>query len=97
MKSAQGRADALAYWVVSHHFEELGRAPRLLHGGFGLLTVGNLRKPRKKMTPTPAGAELLFLGRQMRNTGARFPLEHVVHSGGSVRGAPLELTAKVTA
>ena len=46
MKSVQGRADALAYWVVSDHFEELGRAPRLLHGGFGLLTVGNLRKPR---------------------------------------------------
>ena len=46
MKSAQGRADALAYWVVSDHFEELGRPPRLFHGGFGLLTVGNLRKPR---------------------------------------------------
>ena len=46
VKSVQGRADALAYWVVSDHFEELGRAPRLLHGGFGLLTVGNLRKPR---------------------------------------------------
>ena len=45
-KSAQGRVDALAYWVVSDHFEELGRPPRLLHGGFGLLTVGNLRKPR---------------------------------------------------
>jgi len=46
MKSVQGRARALAYWVVSDHFEELGRPPRLLHGGFGLLTVGNLRKPR---------------------------------------------------
>jgi xylan 1,4-beta-xylosidase len=45
-KSAQERVDALAYWVVSDHFEELGRPPRLLHGGFGLLTVGNLRKPR---------------------------------------------------
>jgi len=46
MKSVQDRAEALAYWVVSDHFEELGRTPRLLHGGFGLLTVGNLRKPR---------------------------------------------------
>jgi len=46
MKSAQGRAQALAYWVVSDHFEELGRPAGLLHGGFGLLTVGNLRKPR---------------------------------------------------
>lgn len=42
----QGRVDALAYWVISDHFEELGRPPRLFHNGFGLLTVGNLRKPR---------------------------------------------------
>ncbi|HUY47611.1 MAG TPA: hypothetical protein VMV92_18075 [Streptosporangiaceae bacterium] len=44
--SAQGRLDAVAYWVVSDHFEELGRPQRLFHNGFGLLTVGNLRKPR---------------------------------------------------
>ena len=44
--SALQRAEYLAYWVVSDHFEELGHPPRLLHGGFGLLTVGNLRKPR---------------------------------------------------
>jgi xylan 1,4-beta-xylosidase len=42
----QGRMQALAYWVISDHFEELGRPPRLFHNGFGLLTVGNLRKPR---------------------------------------------------
>ncbi|MEO8265960.1 MAG: xylan 1,4-beta-xylosidase [Ilumatobacteraceae bacterium] len=42
----QGRMEALAYWVISDHFEELGRSPRLLHDGFGLLTLGNLRKPR---------------------------------------------------
>jgi xylan 1,4-beta-xylosidase len=46
MKSAQHRMAALAYWVVSDHFEELGRPPRLFHDGFGLLTLGNLRKPR---------------------------------------------------
>jgi xylan 1,4-beta-xylosidase len=46
MASAMGRLEALAYWVVSDHFEELGRPPTLLHGGFGLLSVGNLRKPR---------------------------------------------------
>jgi xylan 1,4-beta-xylosidase len=45
-KSAQGRMEALAYWVVSDHFEELGRPPALFHNGFGLQTVGNLRKPR---------------------------------------------------
>jgi len=44
--SAQGRVDFVAYWVISDHFEELGRPPRLFHNGFGLLTVGNLRKPR---------------------------------------------------
>ncbi|MDX3106534.1 GH39 family glycosyl hydrolase [Nonomuraea angiospora] len=46
MKSAAGRIAALSHWVASDHFEELGRPPRLFHGGFGLLTVGNLRKPR---------------------------------------------------
>jgi xylan 1,4-beta-xylosidase len=44
--AAQGRLDALAYWVISDHFEELGRPPALFHNGFGLLTLGNLRKPR---------------------------------------------------
>ncbi|KQS98926.1 GH39 family glycosyl hydrolase [Cellulomonas sp. Leaf395] len=46
MRSAAGRIEALSYWVVSDQFEELGRPPRLLHGGFGLRTVGELRKPR---------------------------------------------------
>jgi xylan 1,4-beta-xylosidase len=46
MRSAAGRVDALAYWVASDHFEELGRPPKLLHGGFGLQTVGGLAKPR---------------------------------------------------
>jgi xylan 1,4-beta-xylosidase len=46
MVSAMDRVDAVAYWTVSDHFEELGRPPALLHGGFGLLSVGNLRKPR---------------------------------------------------
>ena len=40
------RVEALSYWVVSDHFEELGRPPALLHGGFGTRTVGELRKPR---------------------------------------------------
>ncbi len=44
--AVQGRLDALSYWVISDHFEELGRPPALFHNGFGLLTVGNLRKPR---------------------------------------------------
>lgn len=46
MASSMGRIEALSYWVVSDHFEELGRPPGLTHGGFGLRTVGELRKPR---------------------------------------------------
>jgi xylan 1,4-beta-xylosidase len=46
LHSAQGRLGRIAYWVISDHFEELGRPDRLFHNGFGLLTVGNLRKPR---------------------------------------------------
>ncbi|BCB78755.1 cellulase family glycosylhydrolase [Phytohabitans flavus] len=46
MRSTSRRVDALAPWVASDHFEELGRPPRLTHGGFGLLTVGNLAKPK---------------------------------------------------
>ncbi|GAA3829625.1 GH39 family glycosyl hydrolase [Streptomyces chiangmaiensis] len=46
MRSAAGRVDALSYWVASDHFEELGRPPRLLHGGFGLITVGGIAKAR---------------------------------------------------
>jgi xylan 1,4-beta-xylosidase len=46
MRSAAGRVTSLAYWVASDHFVELGEGTRLLHGGFGLLTIGNLRKPR---------------------------------------------------
>jgi xylan 1,4-beta-xylosidase len=46
MRSAAGRIDALSYWVASDHFEELGRPPKFLHGGFGLQTVGGLAKPR---------------------------------------------------
>ncbi len=46
MASALGRIEALSHWVASDHFEELGRAPELFHGGFGLLSVGNLLKPR---------------------------------------------------
>lgn len=46
MASSMGRLDALSHWVASDHFEELGRPEKLGHGGFGLLTVGNLRKPR---------------------------------------------------
>ncbi|NCT91259.1 xylan 1,4-beta-xylosidase [Cellulomonas sp. APG4] len=37
--------ESFAYWTLSDVFEELGVAPGLFHGGFGLLTHGLLRKP----------------------------------------------------
>ena len=45
---ARQRAGSMrsSYWVASDHFVELGEARALFHGGFGLLTIGNLRKPR---------------------------------------------------
>ncbi len=46
MLAAARQDAAVACWVSSDHFEELGRPPRLVHGGFGLLSVGNLAKPR---------------------------------------------------
>ncbi len=59
------RIEALSYWVVSDHFEELGRPPELLHGGFGLRTVGELRKPRwwalallERLGPSEVAVEL---------------------------------------
>ena len=65
MASAMGRIESLSYWVVSDHFEELGRPPALLHGGFGTRTVGELRKPRwwalallERLHETQVGATL---------------------------------------
>ncbi len=69
-KAAQGRVDALSHWVVSDHFEELGRPQRLFHNGFGLLTVGNLRKPRfwAQRMAQELGDELLSV--ELRGDGA---------------------------
>jgi xylan 1,4-beta-xylosidase len=71
LKRSQGRVDALAYWVVSDHFEELGRPQRLLHNGFGLLTVGNLRKPRYWALRLAAELGDEVLATRMRGDGAR--------------------------
>lgn len=46
MLAAARTGASVACWVASDHFEELGRPPRLVHGGFGLLSVGGLAKPR---------------------------------------------------
>jgi len=68
--AAQGRLDALAYWVISDHFEELGRPPRLFHDGFGLLSVGNLRKPRYWAAHLAAHQGDDLLATEVRGDGA---------------------------
>ena len=71
MRSAAGRIEALAPWVASDHFEELGRPPRLLHGGFGLLTVGNLAKPKFwALCAGPAARRHRAAGRRCTGDGA---------------------------
>jgi xylan 1,4-beta-xylosidase len=73
--AAQQRIDALAYWVVSDHFEELGRPPRLFHNGFGLLTVGNLRKPRYWAVHLAAHLGDDVLAHDVRGDGANVLIE----------------------
>ena len=71
MKSAQGRVDALANWAISDHCEELGRPPRLLHGGSGLLTVGNLRKPRYWALALAESLDTQLIKIEIEGDGAR--------------------------
>jgi xylan 1,4-beta-xylosidase len=70
MASALGRMEALSHWVASDHFEELGRPPQLFHGGFGLLSVGNLRKPRYWAMALLAGLGRSRLAVDVRGDGA---------------------------
>jgi xylan 1,4-beta-xylosidase len=70
MRSAFGRLDALSHWVASDHFEELGPPPTLFHGGFGLLSVGNLRKPRFWALALLAGMGAHELGVEVEGDGA---------------------------
>jgi xylan 1,4-beta-xylosidase len=70
MRSAAGRVEALSYWVASDHFEELGRPPRLLHGGFGLLTVGGLPKPRYHAMTLLSGLGPVELPARLTGDGA---------------------------
>ncbi|MBO0869277.1 MAG: xylan 1,4-beta-xylosidase [Micromonosporaceae bacterium] len=70
LSDVQGRLDALAYWVISDHFEELGRPPRLFHNGFGLLTVGNLGKPRYWALHLAAHQGEQVLGSRVTGDGA---------------------------
>ncbi len=67
MASAMGRIEALSYWVVSDHFEELGRPPALLHGGFGLRT--DRRAPQAPLV----GARAARAARRPAAAGARSP------------------------
>ena len=46
VRAAMDCAQVLASWAISDHAGYPVGVPRLFHGGPGLLTVGNLRKPR---------------------------------------------------
>ncbi len=82
----QNRMDALAYWVISDHFEELGRPPKLFHNGFGLLTVGNLRKPRYWAVHLAAHLGDQLLARDVSGDGADVLVQTLAarHADGTV-------------
>lgn len=40
-----GLTNSLSYWVFTDIFEEVGPAPEAFHGGFGLMTIHNIKKP----------------------------------------------------
>ncbi|MGI8880935.1 MAG: GH39 family glycosyl hydrolase [Jatrophihabitans sp.] len=84
--AVQNRMDALAYWVISDHFEELGRPPRLFHNGFGLLTVGNLRKPRYWAVHLAAHLGDQLLAREVSGDGADVLVQTIAsrHDDGTV-------------
>jgi len=41
-----GNASMISYWCGSDYYEENGPPPRFFHGGFGLLGIDGVRKPR---------------------------------------------------
>ncbi len=86
LRSAQGRLDALAHWVISDHFGELGRPQRLFHNGFGLLTVGNLRKPRYWAVhlAESLGDQLLATSAEGDGAGTLVQAWAARHAGGTV-------------
>ncbi len=45
MESSQ-QVEMVSYWTASDYFEELGPPERFFHGGFGLLGLEGIRKPR---------------------------------------------------
>lgn len=75
-RDVQGRMAGLAYWVISDHFEELGRPSALFHNGFGLLTVGNLRKPRYWAVHLAAHQGDAVLSSEVHGDGAEVLIRH---------------------
>ena len=45
LRQSEGSASSMSYWTYSDLFEENGPPPAAFHGGFGLLTRDDLRKP----------------------------------------------------
>ena len=45
IKKTERVANSMSYWTFSDIFEELGQSDKPFHGGFGLMTIDNLKKP----------------------------------------------------
>jgi xylan 1,4-beta-xylosidase len=46
LEDSLDQVKAIAYWTASDYFEESGNPKALFHGGFGLIGLDGLRKPR---------------------------------------------------
>lgn len=45
LKNTEHNANSMSYWTFSDIFEELGQSDKPFHGGFGLMTINDLKKP----------------------------------------------------
>lgn len=45
LKKTETVATSMSYWTFTDIFEELGQSERPFHGGFGLMTIDDLKKP----------------------------------------------------
>ncbi len=45
LKKTENVATSMSYWTFTDIFEELGQSDKPFHGGFGLMTIDNLKKP----------------------------------------------------
>ena len=104
LQRSAGNADAVSYWTSSDYFDEHGEPQALFHGGFGLMGLENLRKPRYwayyllhqlgtsriKLSGQGDGFDTLVNGWATRNDdeSVRILLSNVTNDQTSARGNP---------